>query len=194
MGGTFDPIHYGHLVAAEAAREKFLLERVIFVPTGVPPHKEPGTVTDFWHRYLMVALAVLSNPHFEVSRLEYERGGVNYTVDTLRQLRRIYGAGARLFFITGADTILEIFGWREPEELLSLCRFIVAARPGYDMHLVKEVLGKFYRTAVIPLEMPQLGISSSDIRRRVREGKPIRYLVPEAVDAYINREGLYVQG
>ncbi|AFV12347.1 nicotinate-nucleotide adenylyltransferase NadD [Thermacetogenium phaeum DSM 12270] len=192
LGGTFDPIHCGHLVAAEAARERFRLQRVIFIPTGIPPHKEPATVTDFWHRYLMVALAVLTNPYFDVSRLEYERGGITYTVDTMRQLREIYGTAAELFFITGSDTILEIFGWKEPEQLLSLCKFIVAVRPGFDMHFVEKVLGKYYRTRVYPLEMPQLGISSSDIRRRVREGRSIRYLVPEAVEAYIRRERLYV--
>jgi len=192
LGGTFDPIHYGHLVVAEASREKFQLDRVIFIPTGIPPHKKPETVTDFWHRYLMVSLAVLSNPYFEVSCLEYERGGVTYTVDTMRQLRRIFDSSTVLYFITGADTMLEIFGWKEPEELLTLCRFIVATRPGYDPHLVENVLGEYYRTAVVPLKMPQVGISSSDIRRRVRDGRSIKYLLPESVEAYIYRERLYL--
>ncbi len=191
LGGTFDPIHYGHLVAAEAAREKFSLERVIFVPTGIPPHKETGTVTDFWHRYLMVVLAVLGNPYFEVSRLEYERRGVTYTIDTMRQLRQLYGTEAELFFITGVDTILGVFSWLQAEELFSLCKFIVALRPGYDMQVVKEVLGKHYETVVEPLEMPQIGISSSGIRRRVLEGKSIKYLVPEAVEQYITQQEIY---
>lgn len=192
LGGTFDPIHHGHLVVAEASREKFQLDRVLFVPAGIPPHKKPDTVTDFWHRYLMVSLAVLANPCFEVSRLEYERGGITYTVDTMRQLRQIFGSSTALYFITGADTILEIFGWKKPEELLTLCNFIVATRPGYDLHLVEKVLGEYYQTAVFPLKMPQLGVSSSDIRRRVRDGRSIKYLVPEAVEAYICREGLYL--
>ena len=191
LGGTFDPIHYGHLMVAEAAREKFFLDKVIFMPTSIPPHKL-GILTDFWHRYLMVMLAILGNPFFEVSRLEYERGGVTYTVDTMRQLRQLYGDAAELFFITGVDTIMDIFGWKEPEELLSLCRFIVAARPGLDLHIVGEIFGKYYSSVVIPLEMPQLDISSSDIRKRVREGRSIKYLVPESVEQYIIQQKLYL--
>ncbi|HHY40417.1 MAG TPA: nicotinate-nucleotide adenylyltransferase [Syntrophaceticus sp.] len=191
LGGTFDPIHYGHLMVAEAAREKFFLDKVIFMPASIPPHKH-GVLTDFWHRYLMVTLAILGNPFFEASRLEYERGGITYTVDTMRQLRQIHGDAAELFFITGVDTILDIFGWKEPEELLSLCRFIVAARPGLDLHIVSEVFGKYYSLVVMPLEMPQLDISSSDIRKRIREGRSIKYLVPESVEQYIIQQKLYL--
>ena len=129
-------------MAAETAREKYSLEQIIFVPTGIPPHKEPDMITDFWHRHLMVVLAVLGNPYFKVSSLEYERGGITYTVDTMRQLRQIYDEDTTdLYFITGVDTILDVFGWREPKELFSLCKFIAAARPGYDLRIVKEVLG-----------------------------------------------------
>ncbi|MDH7577214.1 MAG: nicotinate-nucleotide adenylyltransferase [Bacillota bacterium] len=191
MGGTFDPIHYGHLVTAEAAREKYRLQRVIFVPSGHPPHKDPGTVTDFWHRYLMVILAVVSNPYFEVSRLEYERGGVTYTIDTVREFRHRYGTDTELFFITGADAILEIFTWKQSEELLAMCRFIAATRPGYDLGQLNSLLGEFYQGAVSVLEIPVLSISSSDLRRRVKMGLSLKYLVPEGVEFYIEQHGLY---
>lgn len=191
MGGTFDPVHYGHLVTAEAAREKYGLERVIFVPSGHPPHKDAREVTDFWHRYLMVLLAVVSNPYFEVSRMEYDRGGVTYTIDTVREFRRLYGAGTELFFITGADAILEILTWKQPEELLAMCRFIAATRPGYDLRQLNSLLGEFYQGAVSVLEIPMLSISSSDLRRRVKTGLSIKYLVPEPVEFYIFQNGLY---
>ncbi len=191
MGGTFDPIHYGHLVTAEAARERFGLKKVIFVPSGQPPHKKPEAVSPFWHRYLMVVLATYSNPYFEVSAVEYERGGPSYTVDTVREFRRLYGPDAELFFVTGADAILEILTWKAPEELLSLCRFIAATRPGYDLRQLHQVLGEFYLGAVSLLEIPMLSISSSEIRERVRRGFSIKYLVPEPVEAYIYQKGLY---
>jgi nicotinate-nucleotide adenylyltransferase len=155
LGGTFDPIHNGHLVTAETAREQFALERVIFMPTGIPPHKQKDRITDFWHRHLMLVLAVLDNPYFSVSRLEYERGGVTYTVDTMRQLRQVYSEqDTDLYFITGVDTVMDVFGWRRPEELFSLCKFIAATRPGYDGRIVKDVFGKYYHNVIEFLEMP----------------------------------------
>ncbi len=190
MGGTFDPIHYGHLVTAEAAREKYQLQRVIFVPSGHPPHKEAGMVTDFWHRYLMVLLAVVSNPYFEVSRLEYDRGGVTYTIDTVREFRQRYKS-AELFFITGADAILEILTWKRPEELLAMCRFIAATRPGYDLRQLNSLLGEFFQGAVSVLEIPMLNISSSNLRHRAKAGRSLKYLVPEPVEFYILQNGLY---
>jgi nicotinate-nucleotide adenylyltransferase len=192
LGGTFDPIHNGHLVTAETAREQFALERVIFMPTGIPPHKQKDRITDFWHRHLMLVLAVLDNPYFSVSRLEYERGGVTYTVDTMRQLRQVYSEqDTDLYFITGVDTVMDVFGWRRPEELFSLCKFIAATRPGYDGRIVKDVFGKYYHNVIEFLEMPQMDISSSDIRRRVQKGKSIKYLVPDRVEKYIRQQGLY---
>lgn len=191
MGGTFDPIHYGHLVTAEGAREKYKLSRVIFVPSGHPPHKEAGAVSPFWHRYLMVMLAVYSNPFFEVSKVEYDLGKPSYTVNTIREFRRLHDFGVDLFFITGADTFLEIFTWKQPEELLSMCRFIVATRPGYDLHRLKNLLGEFYQGAVLILQIPMLNISSSDIRHRVKDGSSIKYLVPDPVESYIIQNGLY---
>lgn len=191
MGGTFDPIHYGHLVTAEAARERYGLERVLFIPTGCPPHKKPGSVSDFWDRYMMVMLAVLSNPNFEASRLEYDRGGVSYTIDTVIQLRGIYGDDTEFYFICGVDTILEIFSWKRPHDLFRMCRFIVATRPGYDLGRFYEMLGDTYRDAVTVMEIPMLDISSTDIRERVKKGLSIKYLLPEAVESYIYKNKIY---
>ena len=191
MGGTFDPVHYGHLVTAEAAREQYGLQEIVFVPSGNPPHKTTGIVSDFWHRYQMVVLATASNPFFEVSRMEHERGGRSYTVDTVRAFRQLYGDGAELFFVTGADAILEIIGWKQPEELMAMCRFIAATRPGYDLRQLATLLGEYLAGSVSILEIPAPDISSSDIRERVRRGASIKYLVPEAVETYIIKSGLY---
>jgi nicotinate-nucleotide adenylyltransferase len=190
MGGTFDPIHYGHLVTAEEALWQFSLDEVLFVPTGQPWMKDRPDVSPPEHRYLMTVIAVSSNPHFRVSRLELDREGPTYTVDTLRALKDQYGEKIELFFVSGADAILEIFGWKDPEEILELARFIAATRPGYD-------IARFEREAptrhpnVEVMSVPALAISSTDIRRRVREGSPIRYLVPEGVKTYIEKSGLY---
>lgn len=182
MGGTFDPIHYGHLVTAEEARYEFRLEKVIFIPAGRPPHKTGSHISDPRHRYTMVNMAIATNPYFHVSLLEMEREGISYTIDTIRHLRRIYPS-AEIFFVTGADAVLEILGWKDVEELLSLCYFIAATRPGYRLEDLKENI--FY------MEVPALAISSSEVRRRVQEGKPIKYLLPDAVEGYINKHGLY---
>jgi nicotinate-nucleotide adenylyltransferase len=191
MGGTFDPVHYGHLVTAEAAREWYGLQEVVFVPSGHPPHKTAGTVSDFWSRYQMAVLATATNPFFEVSRMEYERGGHSYTVDTVRAFRQLYGEATELFFVTGADAILEIIEWKQPEELLAMCRFIAATRPGYDLRQLNALLGEYFSGSVSILEIPAPNISSSDIRERVRRGASIKYLVPEAVEAYIIKNRLY---
>ena len=190
MGGTFDPIHHGHLVTAEAALHQFELDEVLFIPTGRPWMKQEREVTPAEHRYLMTVIATASNPRFTVSRLEIERDGPTYAVETLQELRRTAEDNVELFFITGADAILEIFHWKDPDEVLSLAHFIAATRPGYD-------LGRFEREAptahpnVSVMDVPALAISSSDIRERVRTGRPIRYLVPEPVEEYIRKFGLY---
>jgi nicotinate-nucleotide adenylyltransferase len=190
MGGTFDPIHHGHLVTAQVALHQFALSEVVFVPTGQPWMKAERAVTPSEHRYLMTVIATASNPSFWVSRIEVDRQGPTYAVDTLQEVRRQVEDEVDLFFITGADAILEIFHWKDPDEVLSLAHFIAATRPGYD-------LARFEREAptahpnISVMDVPALAISSSDIRRRVGAGEPIRYLVPEGVETYIRKFGLY---
>ena len=190
MGGTFDPVHHGHLVTAEAALWQFHLDEVVFVPTGQPWMKADRHVTSAEDRYLMTVIATSSNPHFTVSRVEVDREGPTYTRDTLRALRDEAGGPIDLFFITGADAMLEIFHWKDPEDVFALAHFIAATRPGYELkRLDDEDLQS--RSNVSVMHVPALAISSTDIRRRVREGDPIRYLVPEGVQTYIEKAGLY---
>ncbi len=189
MGGTFDPIHHGHLVTAEEALSQFELDEVVFIPTGQPWMKEDRHVSAAEHRYLMTVIATASNPRFTVSRIEVDRAGPTYTVETLKELRGS-GQDVDLFFITGADAMLEILQWKDPEEILSLAHFIAATRPGYDIaRFEKEAPTSHPNVSV--MDIPALAISSTDIRRRVGEGLPIRYLVPEGVQMYIHKAGLY---
>ncbi|MGI6037194.1 MAG: nicotinate-nucleotide adenylyltransferase [Limnochordia bacterium] len=193
MGGTFDPIHYGHLVTAEAARVEFGLEEVVFVPTGDPPHKD-YQVTPAEHRYFMTLLATLTNPCFSVSRVDIERGGKTYTVDTIRDLQTLYDEGTQFYFITGADAILEILTWKDPDQLLRSCTFIAASRPGHSLERIQDVLGELYtnhKDRIKLMQVPALAISSTDVRARVATKRPIRYLVPEMVADYIEKSGLY---
>jgi nicotinate-nucleotide adenylyltransferase len=187
MGGTFDPIHYGHLVTAEEALEQFELEGVLFVPTGRPWMKEHEVVSPPEDRYLMTVIATASNPLFSVSRIEVDRDGPTYTVETLRTLKAELEAD--LFFVTGADAILEMLQWKEPEELFELAHFIAATRPGYDIDGFE--VPPHARDAVSVMSIPALAISSTDIRSRVQAGGPIRYLVPEGVKSYVEKAGLY---
>jgi nicotinate-nucleotide adenylyltransferase len=191
MGGTFDPIHLAHLFAAEEARFKFNLEKVIFVPCGVPAHKKPYEVTPAEHRYAMVLLATANNPYFEVSRIEIDREGPSYAIDTVMAFRQLYGEDASIYFITGADAVLEILTWKETDKLIRLCKFIAVTRPGYDLSKISEVLGEEYASAIEILQIPGMDISSTAIRQRVRNGEPIRYLVPEMVYHYIMQHKLY---
>jgi len=184
MGGTFDPVHVGHLVTAEEALHQFGLDEVVFVPTGRPWMKEHEVVASPEDRYRMTEIGIASEPRFSVSRIEVERGGRTYTVDTLRALRDA-DPERQLWFITGADAMLEIMEWKEPETLFDLARFIAATRPGYDVAPFAT------HVAVSVMEIPALAISSTDIRARVREGRPIRFLVPQGVEDYIAAEGLY---
>jgi nicotinate-nucleotide adenylyltransferase len=190
MGGTFDPIHHGHLVTAEEARSQFSLDEVLFVPTGRPWMKAHDNVSPAEHRYLMTVIATASNPRFNVSRIEVDREGPTYAVDTLRQLQDEQGAGTELFFITGADAMLEILHWKEPEDLFELAHFIAATRPGYDLARFEAEEPSRHQNVSV-MNIPALAISSTDIRERVREGRPIRYLVPEGVENYIEKAGLY---
>ena len=187
MGGTFDPIHHGHLVAAEEARVALSLERVLFVPAGRPWQKERSDVSGAEHRYEMTRRATADNDEFDVSSIEIQREGPTYTIDTLRAVGTEH-PGAELHFITGADATLEILTWKDPEEALDLATFVAVTRPGHDLGKLAS-LG--YRDRIVVLEIPALSISSTDIRRRVAEGRPIRYLVPESVRLYIDENGLY---
>lgn len=192
MGGTFDPIHYGHLVTAECVRYQFRLEKVIFVPTGRPPHKD-RKVTDPYDRLAMTRLAVASNPHFEVSDIEVRKKRISYTIDTIEKMKEFYPF-SRLYFITGADAVLEILTWRNIEKLLSMCNFIAATRPGYNLQNLEDKLKGLpdhFLRRIFSIVVPALAISSTDIRKRVRECRPIKYLLPEAVERYIKEHGLY---
>jgi nicotinate-nucleotide adenylyltransferase len=190
MGGTFDPIHYGHLVTAEEALHQFQLDQVVFVPTGDPWMKEQTDVSPAEDRYLMTVIATENDAKFRVSRMEIEREGPTYTVDTLRDLRSELGSDVDLFFVTGADAILEIFRWKDPTELFDLAQFIAATRPGYDLDAFTANAPDEH-PAVIVMQIPALAISSTDIRARVASGRPIRYLLPEGVKTYIEKAGLY---
>lgn len=194
MGGTFDPIHNGHLVTAEAVRHRFNVDKVIFIPTGRPAHKLEQHVTHHEHRYLMSVLATMRNDNFDVSRIEIEREGTTYTIDTITELKKICRPDVRLYFITGADAIHQIMHWKEPERLMSLCDFVAVTRPGYDkkklMDDVQNIKEK-YSSHIHFMEVPALAISSSDIRERAKREEPIKYLLPQAVVDYIHKFGLY---
>ena len=189
MGGTFDPIHYGHLVAAEVARDRFSLDRVVFVPTGCPPHKAGRFFTDPIQRQIMTLLATVANPYFYVSSVEVERPGYSYSYDTLAYFRQCMGAG-EIFFITGADAILDIPTWKNAEKLFDMCRFIAATRPGFDLSGVNN-LPPHWRERIDLMEVPALAISSTDIRSRLQRGESVKYLLPETVENYIAKIGLY---
>ena len=192
MGGTFDPIHYGHLVTAEEALVRFKLDKVVFIPSGNPPHKANRLISDGSHRFIMSQMATITNPHFDVSRIEVDEDGPTYTVDTLKKLKAGQMRDAELIFITGADAILEIYNWKSPQEIFSLCRFAAATRPGYVVsdELIKSVAA-FGVDRLEFFEVPALAISSTDIRRRVKEARPVRYLLPDSVLSYIMKNGLY---
>ena len=191
LGGTFDPIHMGHLVVAEEARIKLELREVLLVPAGQPWLKLDRNITAAVHRVEMVRRAIADNPHFKLCALEVERPGPSYTVDTLTMLRKQLGSEASFFFILGRDTLAELPLWKEPEKLVQLCRLVVAPRLGSrDLkHLEAAVPGLLDK--VIQLDMPVIGISSSGIRQRIAQGLPIRYLVPSVVETYIREQRIY---
>ncbi len=195
LGGTFDPIHYGHLIIAQEALVCLGLSHVIFVPAKNPPHKLQQPCSPEERRLRMVELAITGNPRFELSRVDLERPGPSYTVDTLALLQERLGPPAELFFLMGMDSLANILTWHRPAEVLARAVLAVAARPGYsaDLETLEKVLpGVSERTQF--LHTPQIGISSHDLRRRVCEGLPIRYQLPDAVDAYIRECGLYRYG
>jgi nicotinate-nucleotide adenylyltransferase len=191
MGGTFDPVHTGHLIIAEEARTCFQLDEVVFVPAAIPPHKHRADISPAEDRYAMVLLATASNPHFSVSRIEMERSGPSYTLDTVLEFRKCYGSQASLYWLTGLDAVLELLTWHEPERIIRHCRFIAATRPGYDPAQLAERLPQPFVAAIDLLTAPGVEISSSEIRRRVQDGAPVRYLTPEPVLDYIRKRRLY---
>jgi len=191
MGGTFDPIHYGHLLMAEEACHTFGLDRVIFVPNGRPPIPKHNDVTDPEIRLEMCALAVTDNPAFSVSRMEVDRPGPSYTLDTVRELRVTDPQIDKLYFVTGADAVLGMLGWHRYHELLLECEFIACTRPGFPLEPLRERMPPEVLSHVTFLPLPGLDISSTDLRTRISEGRSIRYLTPDSVEAYIRRMGLY---
>jgi nicotinate-nucleotide adenylyltransferase len=186
MGGTFDPVHHGHLVAASEVAYNFDLDEVIFVPTGQPYQKERREVSPAEDRYLMTVIATASNPRFSVSRVDIDRPGPTYTIDTLKDLRARADKEDELFFITGADALAEILTWHDADELFGLAHFVGCTRPGHQLSQAGLPDGK-----VSLVEIPALSISSTECRARVREGEPVWYLVPDGVVQYIAKRGLY---
>jgi nicotinate-nucleotide adenylyltransferase len=186
MGGTFDPIHHGHLVAASEVAAAFNLDEVLFVPTGQPWQKDEVTASE--HRYLMTVVATASNPRFKVSRVDIDRGVQTYTIDTLRDIQAAY-PDAELFFITGADAIAQILTWRDVDQVWSKAKFVAVSRPGHKLTLPEHPDG-----AIETLVIPALAISSTDIRKRAKAGQPVWYLVPDGVVQHIAKHGLYQGG
>jgi nicotinate-nucleotide adenylyltransferase len=192
MGGTFDPIHNGHLVAASEVADRFGLDEVVFVPTGQPWQKVHRQVTPAEDRYLMTVIATASNPRFSVSRVDIDRGGATYTKDTLSDLRSLH-PDSDLYFITGADALGSILSWQNWEELFSMARFVGVSRPGFELRgqHVSEALSTLPPDALTLVEIPALAISSTDCRERACQSRPIWYLVPDGVVQYVSKRGLY---
>ncbi|MHB1162177.1 MAG: nicotinate-nucleotide adenylyltransferase [Chloroflexota bacterium] len=193
LGGTFDPIHLGHLVAAQEVLYALRLDRVLFVPAGEPPHKQSGCALAATHRVRMVEMAIASNPGFQLSLVDVNRPGRSYTVDSLRILRGELGPEAELFFVVGMDSLAELTTWRDPAGLISLSRLAVVNRPPYPAVKLKDLEGQLpgISQRIDVVEMPGIDISASDLRRRVAAGAPIKYQVPKAVELYILENGLY---
>ena len=192
LGGTFDPIHHGHLLAAEEAFHHLALDRVLFVPAGLPPHKPVRPISSADHRVRMVELAITGKPHFALSRVDIDRPGPSYTVDTLELLRARWGPGPRFFFIEGNDSLSDIACWYQPRRLIELCEQAVEARPGaqiYQPELERRLPGITGRIHWVTIPLRQ--ISSSDLRARVRAGRSISDLVPREVEDYVRRHELY---
>jgi nicotinate-nucleotide adenylyltransferase len=187
MGGTFNPPHIAHLICAEEVYDLLKFDKVLFIPSARPPHKNSNEIVDANHRYEMTILATKDNPHFEVSRIELDRPGRSYTIETVKELKQQYGDSSEIHWIVGADAILEMLSWKSINELLEICNFVGINRPGYDISRADERILK----KVTPLSVTNLDISSSEIRRRINQGLSIRYLVPTEVEDYIYRNGLY---
>ncbi|OPZ84837.1 MAG: Nicotinate-nucleotide adenylyltransferase [Firmicutes bacterium ADurb.Bin419] len=193
-GGTFNPIHYGHLIVAEMVRDEFGLEKILFVPSGMPPHKDLRDVAGAEHRFNMVRQAVNNNPYFFESRVEVERGGYTYTIDTLKNLRQTYGKDAKLYYIIGADVLSDLLTWRNYQEVFGICEFIAVLRPGNGIEVFNrqmEYLRDNFGAVIHFMDTPLIEISSTEIRNRIKQGKSIKYLVPDSVEDYIKENRLY---
>jgi len=192
MGGTFDPIHFAHLAVAEEARTQLRLDPVVFVPAGQPPHKPGRVITQAQYRLDMLELALATNPHFVISHVDLERPGPCYTVDTLALLREEWGSEAEIYLIVGADSLREMHTWYQPKRIIDLARLAVAPRPGNPIELprLEESIPRISRRVRF-IQAPLLAISATGLRRRAREGRSIRYYLPEEVEAYILRHGIY---
>ena len=193
FGGTFDPIHMGHLAIAKRICQELNPQRVLFIPSSRPAHKQSREITSAQHRYNMTAMAVCEHPSFDISRLELDRTGVSYTIDTARALKSICPTGAKISFVIGADALMDILSWKDAAELLKTCEFIVIPRPGYEnrLHEYVDNLTRTYRAKIYDLEGPLLDISSTNIRERFKEGRSVEGLVPRQVEDYVRRHGLY---
>ena len=196
MGGTFDPIHFGHLSMAESAREIFELDEVLFIPAAKPPHKVEKNITPEVHRLMMTYLATKSNKFFQVSPMEFLREGLSYTLDTIDALHEKFGAGTELFFIIGSDSMADLYKWHKAQELVHKVHFIAAARPGVEVDF--DELQNFFGAEDMPhihqIISPGLEISSTELRERIKNGKSIKYLVPQIVEEYIVKNRLYLNG
>lgn len=188
FGGTFNPIHSGHLIVAEDARELLCLEKIIFIPSYIPPHKKQ--ITSSKHRYRMAELAIKNNPNFEISDIELKRKGRSYTVDTLREFKKRY-TDFELYFLMGVDQLLEIETWKTPDEVFRLCKVVVLSRPGYEIKNSRTTRMGGYD--LMPIEVTLVDISSTEIKKRVADGRSFRYLVPQNVEEYIKKNRLYVK-
>jgi nicotinate-nucleotide adenylyltransferase len=201
LGGTFNPIHNGHLLIAEEARTRYNLDKVLFIPSFQPPHKETPDLADPAQRLIMTYLATVNNPCFEVSSVELDRGGRSYSVETLRHFKATYGEGTPLYFLIGADMLMELTTWKNIDEILGLCRFIVVNRPGYDISKILNYrfiasggtdLSDTLLDNILVEDMARIDISSTQIRQRVKEWKSIKYMVPEPVEQFIHNQQLYL--
>ena len=194
FGGTFDPIHFGHLATAEAVREIFSLDEILFIPAARPPHKLDRSITAEHHRLAMTKLATRSNKFFRVSDMELQRTGLSYTLDTVNELHKIFGQSTELFFIIGADSLADLSKWHAARELVAKCHFIATTRQGVDVDF--SAVEKFFGASAVEhihrVTTPGLEISSTDIREKVHQRRSIKYLVPEVVENYILKEELYL--
>lgn len=188
MGGTFNPIHIGHLEVASRVLKIFNLKKVIFIPTGNPPHKNASEIISAEHRLNMIKLAIAGREGFEVSDMEIKRKGKSYTLDTIKQIEKSYGNDADIYFIAGVDSVLDLPNWRNPLEILSAVHFIAVERPKFSLSKLEEG----YRKKITAVEGISIDISSSDIRNRIKEGKDVKKLIPESVEKYIRNNGLYI--